>query len=395
MAPEAPGLPGGAPPGAPVPPEYALEWLDGNVAALPGEAVTLGAAYGRVLARPVHAHAALPAAALAGRNGYAVHARGTAGASSYSPLRLRLREGGGELAVDEAVAVDSGAPLPVGADSVLPREEAEARGAALEVYGAVAAGAHVLAAGGEAVAGATMLASGHRLRAHDLAQLVALGLETVMVVRRPRVRLVAAPGAMPATGDATGIMLEALVGRDGGVVEERHLAADAAALESRLAAPGADLLLVYGGSGDGGGDFAAATLGRGGGLEIHGVAINPGETAGLGRFAGSPFILLPGAPLPCLGAYELLGGRAVRRLAGGGGDWPYAVRYATLRRKVASRLGRAEFCRVRLEEDGAVPLAVSEGRLLASAVAADGFVVIPLQSEGYPEGTEVRVHVYQ
>lgn len=106
-------------------------------------------------------------------------------------------------------------------------------------------------------------------------------------------------------------------------------------------------------------------------------------------------ILLPGAPLACLCAYELLAGRAVRRLAGDGGDWPYVVRHATLQSKVASRLGRLEFCRVRLEGDRAVPLAVSEGRLLASAVAADGFVIIPMHSEGYPEGTEVEVHVFQ
>lgn len=377
-------------------PEQALAWLDGATAALPGEVVALDAAHGQVLARPIHADAPLPATALAGCNGYGVHARATTGASSYSPLRLWLRKGsGGGLAVDEAVAVESGVPLPEGADGVLPRDEAEAFGPVLEVYGVVAAGENVLAAGAETAAGATVLASGHRLRAHDLAQLAVLGLEAVMVVRRPRVRLVAAPGVGLAMGDTTGTMLEALVRRDGGVVEGRHLAADATALAEFMAPPGTDLMLVYGGSGDGDGDFAAATLGRGGALEVHGVAINPGETVGLGRLGECPLLLLPGAPLACLCAYELLAGRAVRRLAGGGGDWPYAARRASLQGKVASRLGRLEFCRIRFVGDRAVPVAVSDGRLLASAVAADGFVVIPLQSEGYPEGMEVTVHVYQ
>jgi len=379
-----------------VPPGQALEWLDGATAALAGEDVAAATAHGRVLAAAVHADAPLPATALAGGNGYAVHARATTGASSYSPLRLRLRAGGrAALAVDEAVEVASGVPLPAGADGVLPRDEAVALGPALEVYGAVAVGQHMVAAGAEAAAGDAVLVAGRRLRAHDLTQLAALGLEAVTVVRRPRVRLVAAPGSPLAAGDASGAMLEVLVGRDGGLVEGRGIAADEAALDGLMAAPGADLILVYGGSGDGAGDFAGAALGRGGALEIHGVAINPGETVGLGHFAGRPLILLPGAPLACLCAYELLAGRAVRRLAGNGGDWPYAVRRATLRRKVASRLGRLEFCRVRLEEDGAIPLAVSDGRLLASAVAADGFVTIPLQSEGYPDGTEVSVHVYQ
>ena len=389
------GTAGRNPPrGAPAAPEDALAWLDAHTTAPRGEeSVGLGQAHGRVLARAVEALEARPASAVAAANGYAVSARATDGAGAYNPLRLRLRRAG-PLAADEAMAVASGDPMPHGADAVLAGDDAEVAGGVLEVYAAAAAGEHVTGAGAEARSGTVMMAAGHRLRPHDLAMLAELAVTAPPVARRPRVRLLAAHGGPLERGDTAGPMLEALVRRDGGVVESRRSAADPAALAAGLTEPGADLVLACGGSGDGANDHAVATLARVGTLDIHGVAIRPGETVALGAAGGIPVILLPGVPLAALCAYEVLGGRAVRRLSGMNGDWPYVLRRATLGGKVASTLGRLEVCRVRLEGGMAVPVAVSEARLLASAVRADGFVLVPVNSEGYAEGSEVSVHVY-
>jgi molybdopterin molybdotransferase len=185
-----------------------------------------------------------------------------------------------------------------------------------------------------------------------------------------------------------------LLQRDGAELEACDAVADAEALGPRLREPGADLILVCGGSGDGANDYGAATLARCGRMEFGGIAMNPGETTRLGRVGSALVMLLPGAPLACLYAYEWFAGRAVRRLAGGSGEWPYGTRRALLSRKVASTLGRLEFCRVRLDGDRAEPLAVSDGRLLSSAVRADGFVPVPPSSEGHPEQTEVTVWLH-
>jgi molybdopterin molybdotransferase len=113
-------------------------------------------------------------------------------------------------------------------------------------------------------------------------------------------------------GDSNGPMLRALVERDGGAVLE-HTAVDRSrsGLVDALAAGGSDIVLVVGGTGPGRDDAAAPALSAVGELAIHGVALRPGETAGLGRTtSGVPVLLLPGAPTACLWSYELFAGRA-------------------------------------------------------------------------------------
>jgi molybdopterin molybdotransferase len=65
-----------------------------------------------------------------------------------------------------------------------------------------------------------------------------------------------------------------------------------------------------------------------------------------------------------------------------------------LTRKVASRIGSLEFCRVRVAGTAAEPLATEDNRLLATAVSGDGFVLIPENSEGHPAGAQVKVYLY-
>lgn len=373
-------------------PEQAVAWVEANTASLPAESVALADAGGRTLASAWAAPSDLPRLAAAADDGYALSAAATVGASDYNPLPFRLAPArAAPLGPGEAAPVHSGEPLPAGADAVVAVEDASVRGELLEVGAAVAVGTNTIGAGEETARGQPLLESGRRLRAQDLALLALAGVERVDVVRRPRLRLLLA-GAGPASPDA--LMVRGLLQRDGAELEACEAVTDAEALENRLREPGADLILVCGGSGDGTNDFGAAALARSGRMQFGGIAMNPGETTRLGQVDATPVMLLPGAPLACLYAYEWFAGRALRRLAGGSGEWPYGTRRALLSRKVASTLGRLEFCRVRLDGDKAEPLAVTDGRLLSSAVRADGFVPIAPSSEGHPEQTEVTVWLH-
>ncbi len=371
-------------------PEKARDWLDRMTANPATESVRVGDAWGCVLRSDVVADVNLPPTHLAAINGYALQARASAGASEYNPLPLRLRSGdaAGPVGPDEAISITSGDPLPAGTDTVVACDEAEARNSVLELYHPLAEGQFVVHAGEELAAGQCVLASGHQLRPEDLNLLSQLGLSRLDVVRRPQVRLlmVAAPER-----DTNSIMLEALLKRDGAASIFTCHAPDPAALRQALSDTDCDLILVCGGSGDGANDFSAAALEEAGEVELHGIAMSPGETAALGRIADVPVVMLPGAPLACLYTYEWLAGRAVRRLAGQSGEWPYGLRRARLGRKVASSLGRLEFCRVQVRGEWAHPSAVAEQRLLSSAVRADGFVPVPSASEGWAQGTEVIV----
>ena len=114
----------------------------------------------------------------------------------------------------------------------------------------------------------------------------------------------------------------------------------------------------------------------------------------MGRVASVPVMLLPGAPLACFCAYELLAGRLVRRLAGRDPQLPHAVREAEVRRKMISMVGFVDVRQVRLVDGGVEPLGSAEDGGLASTLQADGFVVIPGPLEGHAPGARVDVHLY-
>jgi molybdopterin molybdotransferase len=278
------------------------------------EEVPLAEAAGRVAAADIVAAADLPAFDRAAADGLALRADETVGAGAYNPLPFRLADAAEGVATGGAVAVESGDALPAGADAVVRLEHAmpDAPGT-VAIIAPVAAGSDVERMGSQAARGSVLVGAGRRLAAAEVGLLACAGLQRVAVVGRPRVRcLLAGPaGGVP---DANGPMLAALVARDGGdVADRRPVARDRASLRDALASPGADIVLLAGGTGTGTGDAAAEALAEAGGIAVRGVALRPGETSGAGRTAsGVPVLLLPGTPAACLWAYELIAGRAMR-----------------------------------------------------------------------------------
>jgi molybdopterin biosynthesis enzyme len=158
-----------------------------------------------------------------------------------------------------------------------------------------------------------------------------------------------------------------------------------------LAAESADGIVVIGGTGNGRNDTSVQTLAREGEVGVHGIAVTPGETAALGFIRPRPVLLLPGRLDAALAVWLLVGRRMLARLAGGDDAEPAAT--VTLARKVASPVGLAEFVPVRRNGDLAEPLAAKYLSLSALA-RADGWILVPAESEGYAEGTKVTVRAW-
>ncbi|MCY2993273.1 MAG: molybdopterin-binding protein [Planctomycetota bacterium] len=194
--------------------------------------------------------------------------------------------------------------------------------------------------------------------------------------------------------DANGPMLEALVQRDGGVLVNPGIVPDEP--EPILAAmtEDVDVVLISGGSSVGQEDHAPAVLAAHGELAIHGIAMRPSSPAGMGRLGHRIVFLLPGNPVSCLCAYDFFAGRAIRAMGGLDSRWPYQQVNRPLTRKLVSTVGRVDYARVKLADDGVEPLAISGASMLTSTTRADGFVVVPEDSEGYPAGTQVVVWLY-
>lgn len=391
----------------------ALAWVDSNVPPLVDldiEDVSLLSAADRVLAHEVVSPVDVPGFARAMMDGFALRADDTQGATSYNPLTLNIlgtclpsRAFEGRITSGAAVRIMTGAPLPDGADAVLPIENAQLDGERVLVFGDVSPGKHVGQIGEDVRVGDVVANAGRALRPQDIGMLSSLGFRRAPVIRRPRVRILITGNELLPMGtlpegfritDSNGPMLAALVARDGGTPLTGPIVPDDR--EAILAAlrDDADVVLTSGGSSVGEEDHVPTLLSQHGELAIHGIAMRPSSPTGFGKLDGRLVFLLPGNPVSCQCAYDFFAGRAIRALGGRCRDWPYRRIAVRLSRKLVSTVGRVDYARVRLDGSSAEPLAISGASVLSSVTRADGFVVVPMDSEGYPEGAMVDVHLY-
>jgi molybdopterin molybdotransferase len=245
--------------------------------------------------------------------------------------------------------------------------------------------------------GTTVLRSGRRLRPPDVALLATACVEHVIVTRRPRVALVLAAGAaMAGDAESSASILQPLVARDGGaLVGITRVERTAAAIRQAALAAAADTVLVVGGPSRGRDGDAGAALADGGKLDVAELALSPGGSLAFGRTGGGAWLFaLPAASAACFWAYEMIVGRAVRRLAGRDPVLPFRQVAMRLTRKLVSAIGMTEICPVRRQEGGVEPLSGFSPFNLLALGRADGFVIVAEGSEGMPAGTVVPVHLF-
>jgi molybdopterin molybdotransferase len=389
----------------------ALAWIDVHARRLPDEEVPLDDAMGRVLAGDVIAPLNVPGFDRAAMDGFAVRGAYTAGASEYNPLAFAVLGQAmpgqpfvGDIPRNASIRIMTGAPVPAGVDAVVPAEYATETAGEIVITQPVAPGQHVGRCGEDIREGAPALPAGRRLRAQDVGLIASLGMAEVSVTRRARVRILVTGNELKTPGtakgpyqvyDANSYMLRGLVARDGGVLEPTcRRGDDPGAIREALLAPGADVILVSGGSSVGSEDYAPRLIAEIGELAIHGVAMRPSSPAGMGRIGETLVFLLPGNPVSCLCAYDFFAGRAIRLCGGRTPDWPHVTRLCIVGRKIVSAVGRVDYCRVRLVDGHVEPIALSGASILSSTTRADGFVIVPAESEGYGPGAEVTVYLY-
>ncbi|MFL5339404.1 MAG: gephyrin-like molybdotransferase Glp [Gemmataceae bacterium] len=388
-----------------------LRLLDERVQPLPAEDVSIPDAAGRVLASAIQSAVAVPPFDRAAMDGYALRAEETFGAGTYNPIELGIvgealpaRPFAGRVCSGQAVRVMTGAPLPAGADAVLQAEAASEANGVLRVAEPISPGRHVGRRGEDITEGKLVLPAGRVLRPQDLGLLASIGVASVLVVRRPAVRiLITGDELLPAGSrpegyrivDSNSVMLAALVRRDGGLPTQISLLPDhRELLRSALKDPGGDALFISGGTSVGKEDHAPSLLADLGQLTVHGVALRPASPTGVGFLGHRIAFLLPGNPVSCLCAYDLFAGRAVRRLGGRPPESPYRVRRLPLAGKIVSAVGRVDYVRVRVVNDHVEPLAVSGASLLSTTTDANGFVLVPRDLEGHGAGEAVDVFLY-
>jgi molybdopterin biosynthesis enzyme len=350
--------------------------IDALVRPVPPQDIALADSLGLTLARDVSATVPRPAAATALRDGWALSSDMTVDASAYAPVPLPAMPR----------FVDIGEAIPSGTDTVAPPDAVTLRDVLAEAIGPVATGEGVLPAGGDVRSGESLRLAGDRLRAADLAAIKGAGIERVSV-RMPRV-LVARTADDALVNAAAMFMINAVREAGGApLVDER---ADAS-LAPDFAHAAGDAVIAIGGTGVGRRDTGVRRLAQAGRVEVHGIAISPGETAAFGTVGARPVLLVPGRLDAAIAVWLLLGRRILMRLCGrDDGDESAALE---LTRKITSALGLTELVPVRREGNTVIPLA--SGYLPLSVLAhADGWILVAPESEGFPAGAMVQVRAW-
>lgn len=384
--------------------EEAIERLTAGLAPTDAEIVSLADALDRV---PVDCGIAVrhdvPPFANSAMDGFAVLA-----ADAGDP-RLVVGESraGGPAAPavgpGSAVRVMTGAPIPPGADSVIPVEEADEEGERLVVRVAPALGAHVRAAGHDVAGGAEVRLPRRPIGAAAVGLLAALGEATVTVHRRPRVAILSTGDELVPVGtalgpgqihDANGPALAAAVRATGGepvVLDPAH--DDEAEIEARLAeAAGCDLVIASGGVSVGRYDHVRTVLERLGTLDFWRIAVQPGKPLAFGHIDGRPVVGLPGNPVSALVTFELFVRPILRAMLDLPGDGRIHVR-ARLTDRLPKSPPRRAYLRVVVALDPAdggyraIPAGGQASSQMLPLVTGNGLLVVPEGAEAGEAGS--------
>ncbi|MEV5528201.1 molybdotransferase-like divisome protein Glp [Streptomyces prunicolor] len=396
-------------------------------------------AQGCVLVEDITVPVSLPPFDNSSMDGYAVRVTDVAGASEEFPAVLTVI---GDVAAGrteplhvgpgETARIMTGAPLPPGAEAVVPvewtdgglgggpvtgmraRSQApEGAGGHVHVYRSAEARAHVRAKGSDVKAGDRALDAGTVLGPPQIALLAAIGRGTVRVRPRPRVVVMSTgselvqPDEQLADGqiyDSNSFALTAAA-RDAGAIAYRvgAVADDAETLrdtiEDQLVR--ADLLVTTGGVSVGAYDVVKEALSsvgdedeEGAGIDFRKLAMQPGKPQGFGSIGPDhiPLLALPGNPVSSYVSFELFVRPAIRALMGlDDVHRPTTRATLTTDKALTSPKGRRQFLRGTYADGEVTPVGGAGSHLVAALALADALIVVPEDVESVEPGTEVQV----
>ena len=394
--------------------EDALARVLALCATLPPESKPPGDAAGQVLAQDIVAPFDLPPADNSAMDGYAVRTADIHGATLQTPVPLTVISqiaagalyNGPPLAEGQVVRIMTGAPIPSGADVVVPFEqtdEVDRDPAApvpdtIQIRGTATAGVNIRPRGEDVASGETILPTGMRIGPAQIAVLASLGVERVQVIRRPRVAILATGDELVPVGqplppgkiyDSNTAGVAAQVREFGGDPLRLGIARDTLAevrAKLRDALPTADLIVTSAGVSRGDFDVVKEALAQEGAIQFWTVRMRPGKPLAFGTFSAPdgrtvPHLGLPGNPVAALVVFELFGRAAIHKLLGRPPSPRRRVR-AVLQDRIQNHDGRRVYARVSVTQDAqggwqARSAGGQGSHVLSALAAANGLAICP------------------
>ncbi len=373
----------------------------------------------RVLAESPIATMPLPSFPRSTMDGYAVRAADTFGASEALPAYLKVigespmgRAPSIGIGTGQAVIIHTGGMIPSGADAVVIIERTQkVTEAEIEVLRAVAPGENVLHIGEDVKPNEPLLPIGHVLRPQDLGGLMAMGITSIKVARRPRVGILATgdevidPHTVPQAGqvrDVNTYTLKGLIERSGCVAQSGGIIRDnfdQLYQAARNLIDQCDAVILSAGSSVSVRDMTSDVINQLGqpGVLVHGVSIKPGKPTILAVCNSKPVFGLPGNPVSALVVGDLFITPTLWRMQGCDKPPMRQTVTARLAHNLSSVPGRVDYIQVKLiERDGetwAEPV-FGKSNLIYTLVKSNGMLIIPIDANGLQAGVLVEVRMF-
>ena len=386
--------------------EEALVQILSRTERLSPEQVPLAEALGLILAEDIRTPHDLPPFDNSSMDGFAVRAADIAAVSTVLPVQGEIAAGAlsiPALLPRHALRIMTGAPMPDGADTVVPVEDTAVRESGVAFLEAAETGQHIRRRGEEVGRGTVVVMQGSRLRSPEIGMAATAGLAAVPAYPRPRVAVLstgdelAQPGTELKPGqiyNSNASVLAAQVEEAGGIVTHRLHARDTPDDLRRAfdACAGADVIVSSGGVSVGDFDFVKAIFAERGTVDFWRVAIRPGKPLAFGQWGNTLFFGLPGNPVSSLVTFELFVRPALRKMAGHS-DLTRPEVKARLSEEASHTPGRRSYQRaVVTGQDGRYSARTTGAQgsgMLGSLVRANALLVLPAEITLFPEGTEM------
>lgn len=372
------------------------------------ENISLNDAHRRVIKDDVYSTIDLPPFNRVSRDGFAVRVEDTFGASEDNPVVLKILETvkAGEVAnvkVEKGtcIEVNTGAPLPEGADGVIMVEFTQKDDKNVRIFQSVSMGQHIANQGSDVKKGDILLPAGILLTHDKIGVLGAIGKGKVEVLKKPKVAVISTgneiieynePLKYGKIYDINSQTIANAVKSCGCTPIYSGIAKDdyedlKNTIENHL---DADVIITSGGTSAGTGDVLRAVLDDIGEVFVHGIAVKPGKPTIVGMIGNKPIFGLPGYPAAALTVFHVLVAPFLRKMS----FLKTYRRSDKLKLKISKRYhssrGRHQYVLVKIEENIAHPILKDSGAITAIA-EADGYFEIPKNVEMVMEGTEIEV----
>ncbi len=395
--------------------EEALDQILPNIQPLGTEKVSILEALGRVIAEDIDANRDIPPLDNSGMDGYAVRSGDIRGADPNHPVRLEVIEdlpagfiSNKTVRRGEAIRIMTGAPIPKGADAVIPVEHTKKEDRSVSIFQTVLPGGYIRRAGEDVKKGERVVSTGDLIRSAEVGMLASVGRSFVSVYQRPMVailctgeELVDVDGALEdgKIVSSNSYTLAAQVKDCGAVPVQLGIAKDRKEeiKEKLLHGLRADLLVSSAGVSVGDYDFVKDVLNDlGMKMFFWKVAMKPGMPLAFGAIQGKPVFGLPGNPVSSMVSFEQFVRPSLLKMMGHRQIFRPVIE-AILKEDIHKEPGKRHFVRALVTFEGDHYLVTTTGAqgsgILRSMVKANGLIIIPESQEMVRAGEKVRVQL--